>query len=252
MNWKTNIKSLIFAFLWIGANQMVWAGEPDTNQIAAIKTKIETLFTDVKVDNVTTSPIDGLYQVTAGPLVLYATKDGRYAVTGDVVDLNDGQLNITEQARKKARIQALEKLGEQNMIVFSPDKPKATVTVFTDIDCGYCRKLHAQISKMNELGIKVRYLAFPRTGPNSRSFDKAVAVWCSKNPAEALTLAKQGKEIEEKSGCDKKAVIEKQFNFALLTGVMGTPTFILEDGTLIPGYLPPERLAELTEQIKGH
>jgi thiol:disulfide interchange protein DsbC len=251
MNWSNPARLSIFCLVVSLTLSACWAGDDDASKKEAIKAKIESLFTEVKIDSIESSPIDTLYQITAGPLVLYATKDGKYVVSGDIVDITKGQLNMTEQARKKARIQALEKIGEKNMIVYSPAKPSATVTVFTDIDCGYCRKLHAQISKMMDLGIKVRYLAFPRAGAGSRSFDKMVAVWCSKNPADALTLAKQGKDIEDVPGCNKQSLVEKQFDFGILTGVMGTPTFILEDGTLIPGYLPPERLLELTQQIKA-
>ena len=223
-----------------------------TAQEKKIKSNIETLLQqyDVKVDTITNSPIEGLYQVTAGPLVLYTTKDGRYTMTGDVISMKEDKTNLTEQSRKEARVAVLEKMGEKNMIIFSPEKPTATVTVFTDIDCGYCRKLHAQIDKINDLGLKVRYLPFPRTGIDTPSYDKAVDVWCSKDKKEALTLAKQGKELEKIESCQHKQFIKDSFNFGLQTGVMGTPTFILSDGTLVPGYLPPEKLSELALKVK--
>src|SRR5690606_20138672 len=114
----------------------------------------------LKIDTISKSPIEGIYQIISGPVVMYATADGRYAISGDILNLQDGETNITDEARKKARLDALEKIGEDNMIVYTPPKVKHTITVFTDIDCSYCRKFHAQMDDLLAQGIKVRYMAF--------------------------------------------------------------------------------------------
>ena len=117
-----------------------------------------------------------------------------------------------------------------------------TVTVFTDIDCGYCRKMHSQMAAYNKEGIKIRYLMFPREGVNSDSFNKAVAVWCADDRQDAMTKAKRGEEIARKT-CDNP--VEAQFELGQKLGVRGTPSMILEDGEMIPGYVPPTQLAQL-------
>ena len=134
------------------------------------------------------------------------------------------------------------------MIVFAPKVVKHTVTVFTDIDCPYCRRLHKEVPAMNELGIKVRYLAFPRAGVHSPSFKEAVSVWCAKNPAQALTDAKAGKKVPEVT-CDNPVL--QHMALGEQVGVTGTPAMVLEDGRMLPGYIPATRLAQLLNGTLG-
>ena len=131
------------------------------------------------------------------------------------------------------------------MIVFSPKEVKHTISVFTDIDCGYCRKLHNEMHKYNELGIKVRYLAYPRSGPGTPSFIKAENVWCADDRQQALTDAKNGKEVKSKA-CDNP--VKQEFLIGTQVGVTGTPAIFLENGQLLPGYFPAERLIKILEQ----
>jgi len=142
---------------------------------------------------------------------------------------------------------AIDKLGEDSMIIFSPKngKVKHTITVFTDIDCGYCRKLHSAIDEYNELGIRVRYLAYPRAGIGSASYDKAVAVWCAKDRKKAMTQAKNNQSVN--SGKCANPVAE-HFEMGSKIGVRGTPALVLESGQLVPGYVPPQRLAAILEK----
>jgi thiol:disulfide interchange protein DsbC len=127
------------------------------------------------------------------------------------------------------------------MLVFSPKNPKYTITVFTDIDCGYCRKLHAQIAEYNRLGIRVRYLFYPRSGPDTDSWHKAEAVWCSANRNEALTRAKNGEDIKA-SKCPT-AVVARDWELGHKLAVDGTPAIFLASGEMLPGYAPPTQLA---------
>jgi thiol:disulfide interchange protein DsbC len=220
-----------------------WAEAKDT-----IRESLSKQFPTIKIDEITESPITDLYQVSAGPNIIYVTKDGRYVLSGDIIDLKDKQTNITENVRKTARLKGLNEVKPENAIVYAPKDPKYTVTVFTDVDCGYCRKFHSDIKKLNELGIAVRYLAFPRSGPNSPTFDKMVKIWCAKDKNQALNAAKHDQEVDGKV-CDNNPIMS-QLEYGMQIGVSGTPTLVFEDGTMIPGYLPPDKLLELAKQLK--
>lgn len=217
-----------------------------------IQSSLQTSFPELIVQegDIVSSPIPGLYQVTASGAVLYVTQNGRYLVSGDIIDLQDKQNNLTEHARKKVRLAGLSAMGQENMIVFAASKPKHTITVFTDIDCGYCRKLQEDMPALNAKGITVRYLAFPRSGPQSSTFEKMVKVWCAKDRKKALEEASHDKAIGTGEPCDT-TIVAKSFDLGLMLGVAGTPTMILEDGTLYPGYLPPDKLLSLLQSNAG-
>ncbi len=224
------------------------AASQETQAVDNIKQQIQTAFPDFEVDNLVKSPIDGLYQVTSGPVVLYASNDGRYLLSGDVLDLaRNEDRNITESVRKEARVAALKKISAKEMVVYSPKELKAVVTVFTDPDCGYCRKLHAEISQLLDLGIELRYLAFPRQGVGSPTYTKMESVWCSKDPKEAMTNAMQGEAVSVGT-CSSAKEIEAQLELGQKIGINGTPTLVFADGTLVGGYLSAEKLAK--EAIK--
>ncbi|MBS0289964.1 MAG: DsbC family protein [Proteobacteria bacterium] len=212
-----------------------------------IRSALKQQFSGIEIDDIKLSPIKGLYEVRAGSTILYVTQDAQYALSGDIIDLKNAQTNLTEEVRKQARLNGLKRLGQENMIVFSPKNPKYTVTVFTDVDCGYCRKMQNEMKQINDLGIAIRYLAFPRTGPNTPTYEKMVAVWCAKNKNTALADAKADKQIDL-TACTNNSVT-KDFQFGMQIGVAGTPTLIFEDGTMIPGYLPPNKLLEVAKHL---
>lgn len=201
-----------------------------------------------KVESITPSALPGLYEVLVPPKLFYMSADGRYILTGDLIDLQD-KINLSAEKRSQARVSAVDKLGEDSMIVFAPKKVKHTITVFTDIDCGYCRKLHSEMASYNKLGIKVRYLAYPRAGIGSPSYDKAVAVWCADDRAKAITTAKNGGEVKGKA-CDNP--VAKQFELGQELGVTGTPALLLENGQIYPGYAPADKLIAVLDQVKAH
>jgi thiol:disulfide interchange protein DsbC len=138
---------------------------------------------------------------------------------------------------------------ESQMLVFSPKDPKYTITVFTDVDCAYCRKLHSQMAEYNRLGIKVRYLFYPRSGPDTESWEKAEEVWCSNNRADALTRAKRGEENVGPKHCGGSPVA-RQYALGQDLGVQGTPAIVLASGEMLPGYVPPAMLAQQLRQQK--
>lgn len=194
-------------------------------------------------DRVSSSPIPGLYEVVFGPHIVYVSADGRYLVQGDVVDLEKRE-NLTAEKRKRARLEAVNGLGENSMIVFVPQKVKHTITVFTDIDCPYCAKLHREVGELNDLGVKVRYVAYPRAGIPSPSYDKTVSVWCADDPKKAIGDAKFGKPVPEKR-CENP--VKDHYALGQSVGVSGTPAIMLEDGELLPGYVPAKRLVRIIE-----
>lgn len=211
-------------------------------------TRLQTALNGAKPDSVTLSAIPGLYEVVVGGQVLYLSEDGRLAMQGDILDLGS-RANLTENRRSVLRSQAIEAVGENNMVVFAPEgTARHTVTVFTDIDCGYCRKMHSQIAEYNKEGIKIRYLLFPREGIGSESYNKAVAVWCADDRRDALTKAKRGENVERKT-CDN--LVKAQYELGQKLGVRGTPSVILESGEMIPGYVPPTQLAEMLAETKS-
>ena len=207
---------------------------------------------DVRVEDVRTSPIPGLYEVVSGTDVLYASPDGRFVVQGDMYDVERGE-NVTEQRLTSLRTGALAELravGDDQAITFGPKDARYTVTVFTDVDCAYCRKLHSQIADYNKLGIRVRYLFFPRSGPNTASWAKAEAVWCAPNRQEALTRAKAGESLTTTAKCTTP--VAKTYRLAHELMLRGTPGIFTDKNEYISGYLDPQALLDrLTQHERG-
>jgi thiol:disulfide interchange protein DsbC len=235
------VRIILFAFM-LGSLGWQLASASDEIPESMLET-IEKLVPGMKPDQISVSPVPGLYEVTFGPRVVYLTGDGRYMVRGDLVDLNN-QRNLTEETRKAARLETVNDLGESSMIVFAPETVKHTITVFTDVDCPYCSKLHLDVPELNEQGVKVRYLAFPRTGIQSPSYHKTVSVWCADDPHEAITDAKAGRDVTPVQ-CENP--VENHFETGQMLGVSGTPTIVFEDGTLVPGYIPAARLVKMLD-----
>lgn len=198
-----------------------------------------------KLADLRQSPIAGIYEFSQGTDVSYLTADGKYFLDGSVYDMATRR-NLTEERRTKARIAMIATIPESQMLIFSPKNPQYTITVFTDVDCQYCRKLHSQIAEINKLGVRVRYLFYPRTGPNTDSWHKAEAVWCSADRNDALTRAKAGGPVDITKSCGPNPVAE-QYAVGQSIGVRGTPAIVTENGSYINGYLPPR---ELLQEIK--
>ena len=210
-----------------------------------VEEKVRTLAPNAKTIAVSETPIDGLLQVQINSDIVYVTGDGQYLVQGEIMDI-DTRVNITDQAKSGIRVNLLEDLKQDEQISFSPVEPKYDLLVFTDLDCGYCRKLHNQMEEYNEEGIAIHYLAFPRAGIGSASYDKFVSVWCADDQQAALTLAKNGDDPEPQK-CPNP--IADQYELGREIGVTGTPALVTTDGTLIPGYMPPAKLRERLESL---
>lgn len=214
------------------------------DEAANIRAALSKVLPEYKPTSVQPTPVDGLYQVEIGPQVMFVTGDGRFLIDGAIVDLKTRE-DITESARSQARLRAIDSIGEDNMILFDAPNSKHTVTVFTDIDCGYCRKLHQQIGAYADEGISVHYMFYPRSGLKTPSYDKAVAVWCADDRQEALTKAKNGVKISAET-CTNP--VQRHMELGELMGIRGTPAIVLDNGEMIPGYVEPKKLAALLEK----
>ena len=208
---------------------------------AAIKQSLAKL--GVQSTDIQPSPVSGMSTVLTDSGVLYVTDDGKHIIQGPMYDVSGAQpVNVTNQLLL-GKLNAL----SNEMIVYKAPKEQHVITVFTDITCGYCHKLHEQMSDYNALGITVRYLAFPRQGPGSHGYNTLVNVWCAKNPQEAMNQAKARQEIPAASCAHP---IDKQFLLGQSIGVNGTPAIVLANGQMIPGYQPAPQLAKLALQAR--
>lgn len=213
----------------------------------AIRQALAKSMPSITVESVKPSEISGLFEVTVGGNIFYVSGDGKYLIQGHLVDVA-ARTDLTEEKLSGTRKQAIEKLGLDKMIVFKPKVSKYTVSIFTDIDCGYCRKLHSEIDQYMAQGITIQYLFFPRAGKGSDSYSKAVSVWCADDRKAALTAAKKGDKLEAKT-CDNP--VDQHMQLAEDFEVKGTPMIVTEKGNIFPGYLPAKQLAEALEDERN-
>lgn len=212
-----------------------------------IRNSLGVLLPGLQPDSVRATPVEGLYELAFGTRIVYVTADGRFLVQGKLVDL-ETRSEITEERLAALRLAAIEAVGEDRMVVYGPAEPRHTITVFTDIDCGYCRKLHSEMDDYNRLGIRVRYLFYPRAGVGSESYDKAVSVWCADDRNAAMDLAKAGRELPRKT-CETP--VEAHHALGQEFRIQGTPALVLDDGEVLPGYVPADKLAKALDSKKG-
>jgi len=236
MKWYSR---LLLLFAGSIAASLVVAAQPESppDPRAAIATKIP----GTKAEDLHTSPIPGVYELMRGTDAAYVSSDGKYAIVGDLYDLGSND-NLTEARRRDARLKLLATVPESQMVIFGSKEARHTITVFTDVDCQYCRKLHSQIADYNRLGIRVRYLFYPRSGPNTESWTKAIQVWCSADRNSALTQAKLGEALKTKPCADSP--VARHYDLGQKFEVAGTPAIILGNGAMLPGYESPEMIAQ--------
>lgn len=213
----------------------------DAPQAADSPAQVATRIPGAKPEELRATPIKGIYEYTRGTEIAYVTADGKYAISGDLYELASDN-DLTEAHRRDLRAKLIAAVPESQMLIFSPKDPKYTVTVFTDVDCAYCRKLHSQIAEYNRLGVRVRYLLYPRTGPNTSSWTKAEQVWCSPDRNDALTRAKLGQELKVKPCADNP--VARSYALGRDFALQGTPAIVMADGDMFPGYVPPEVLVK--------
>jgi thiol:disulfide interchange protein DsbC len=205
---------------------------------ARARDAVRSIDPNIAIEQVSPAPIPGFQAVIVGGQVLYVSNDGKYLIQGSLYDVG-ARRDLGEDAMKRLRVELLRSVPVADRIVFAPKDPKYTVTVFTDVECGYCRKFHSQIAEYNKLGIAVEYLAFPRMGLGSEDFRKMVAVWCAPDRRKALTDAKNDRNVAA-GNCTNPVTMEYQLGRR--AGLTGTPMVLAADGTQLGGYLAPEQL----------
>ena len=237
------LQAVLLAALVVTA-PLAMAGAPvDKAQLEKLRAVLEVPSMGLTVGSVKTSEIPGLYEVqfTNGPLV-YSTEQGDYFILGDLFSVGpEGYVNLAEKRRDGERVAKLDAVAEEDMIVFSPEgEPKAYISVFTDVTCFYCQKLHKEVPELNKRGVEVRYLAYPRAGVGSDGYKQLASAWCADNPQDTLTKLKNKQTVPEKVCPDNP--IAKQYQLGQELGVRGTPAIITQGGQMIPGYQSADEL----------
>lgn len=210
-------------------------------ELELVRAAVTGLFDEIEPQHIMASPIDGWYMIRKGAIVAYISSDGRYLLQGDLIDL-ELQVNLSEESRDEARRLMMSEIPKEHMIIFSPEDVKYSISVFTDVDCTYCRRLHSQIDEYLAEGIEVRYLLYPRNGPRSASWVTAEQVWCSDDRNVALTLAKLDQEFQSRD-CDA-SMVSTHYLMGQDIGLKGTPAIVFENGQLVSGYVSAQRLSE--------
>ncbi|MFT6552472.1 MAG: thiol:disulfide interchange protein DsbC [Zhongshania marina] len=227
---------LAFSAVLLPSGQAMASLVVDKAADTAIRAAFKATRPDIVITQVEPSGVAGLYLVTMqnGPTV-YASADGRYFIAGDMFEISAAGIeSVAEKKLKPVRKELLTDIKREDMIIFSPKgKAKGAIYVFTDVDCGYCRKLHEEVPQLNAMGIEVRYLAYPRAGLGTPTYDKMVSAWCADDPIAAMNSLKSGSTVEPKK-CANPIAAEYQLGAQM--GVTGTPAIVLEDGSMIPGY----------------
>jgi len=222
------------------------AGDVPDNVSEAIEANLQRNLAGESVISISATPLAGIYVVRLeGSRFLYASADGRHMIAGEMYDFGGEELiNLTDRERMSIRSQQLRTLDVKDTIVFSPKgKPRAILNVFTDVDCGYCRLFHQQVSELVSQGVEVRYLAFPRSGPGSPGYDKLVTAWCADDRQKVLTQLKEDKNVAMTSCKDNP--VDEQYQLGSEFGVRGTPSLVLMNGDMIPGYKPAAELLSI-------
>lgn len=217
------------------------AGTPEARAVDALH-KVNP---NLQVDRVAAAAVPGFRELVVGGQTLYVSDDGRYVLQGNLYDVN-AKKDLSQDTMAALRREELAKVPASQRIVFAPAHPKYTVSVFTDIQCGFCQKLHSQIAQYNAQGIAVEYLAYPRMGPASDDFSQMEAVWCSADRGKALTEAKSGKRINAPR-CTNPVAME--YDLGQRLGLTGTPMIVAPNGVAAPGYLDPTRMKSWLDSL---
>jgi thiol:disulfide interchange protein DsbC len=229
------------------ATESTAAQAVDETTETRIRSSLQVLLPGLQPESIRRTPLDNLYEITFGTRIVYITGDGRFLLQGKLIDLETRE-EITDNRLSELKLAALNAVGEDRMVVFAPEETKYTVTVFTDIDCGFCRRLHTEMDRYHAEGIAIRYLFYPRAGIGSDSYKKAVAVWCADDRKAAMDDAKAGRDVAIKT-CENP--VEEHYELGQQMRLQGTPALVLGDGEIVPGYVPAEKLRRALEQRFG-
>jgi len=216
---------------------------------------LNKIMPNVPPSGIFTSQIDGMLQVVYGPRLMYISTDGRYLFYGNIVDM-DTKTNVTRAVQDNLRNLMINRsFNTKDMVVFTPPHYKSTITVFSDVDCPYCRKLHSEITSYLNKGIRVRYLLYPRAGMGSSSANKSLDVMCANNKKQALTAAMSDMPFQFNASCVSKMQntdnnpVNRSFVLGQMIGIRATPTIVLDNGSMISEYVPADQLSKLLDKL---
>lgn len=237
----------IFLALLVGSTPLAWAAP----SAESLEKNWGEILQNTPIDDIRPSPIAGLWEVQAGAHVFYSDNKGDKLIFGDLLSLDatSGYVNVTEEHRMETRMKVLESINPKDMITYPAKNAKHDVYVFTDPDCGYCRKFHNERDELIDAGINVHYLAMPRTPPGSPSYNKSVAIWCSPDRQKAMSQAKRDMfKNEDKTCAAGEKIVAADVKMARQFGAQGTPTIVLDTGEVVPGYVPSEEIIGYYEE----
>lgn len=221
------------------------AETPTEEVLAEVRAAIEKNLPDIAIDSVDGSAIDGLYELVSGGQIYYVSADAAFLVDGEIIDLTN-RVNVTAARKGRLHMALINSVDEKDMLIYEPDTPSdRAITVFTDISCGYCRKLHAELDQLLDGGVRVRYVMFPRAGLESQAHRDLESVWCAENPQDAMTNAKAGGAITP-ARCQNP--IDSHVALAEQVGLRGTPLIYLDSGEVIPGYRDAGTIVQMIKQ----
>ncbi len=243
---ETKMKKILFAAALVSCAFNLSAAGSAVAKVQEHPISVELKKLGVNATQINPSEVPGMNEVLTDKGVLYVSDDGRFLLQGTMIDIKN-KTNLTEVALGKLRKVGIEQFAD-SMIVYPAKDEKYRITVFTDITCGYCRKLHREMDDYHDAGITVQYLAFPRAGVPSDGYNDLQNIWCAADAAGALTKAKAGSSVEKVAACD--APVKQQFELGQSFGVSGTPAIIFEDGSMIPGYQPAAKIKEILDSKK--
>lgn len=230
--------------LTLTATAFAQAADQKTDE--QIRAQLKTVIPDMPIDNISETPVPGIYMITTGPQVIYISADGKYLIQGDMYDIRTAQpVNLTEVSKESAVKKTIDAVNTDTMIIYPAKEQQTYITVLTDPDCTYCRALHKEVPQLNDAGITVRYIAFPRTPKGTPSYNKSIYIWCADDRNQAFTDAINDNPPAS-NNCKHPVDEHRQIVDAL--GVSVTPVIIFENGRQIPGYLPADKLIEAVNQ----
>ncbi|MEO1750493.1 DsbC family protein [Thiofaba sp. EF100] len=215
----------------------------------ALTKKLKETMPGLPLSSVTATPVPGVYEVVAGPDVVYMTGDGRYMFQGALVDF-EKRKNLTEERRTGIRVELLKQVKDEDTIIYAPQgAAKYSITVFTDPSCPYCRKLHQEVPELNKQGVKVRYVLYPRAGLDSPIGKSSIGIMCAKDRKAELDKSLGGQSVNLPA-CDKHPLAQ-MIDLGGQLGLEGTPFIVTEGGQVIPGYRPAAELVKVLERLKA-
>lgn len=239
-------RTLLAGLLAVVSLSIAALSQAATPAAGALADKLVVKGEPMPVERVSETPLEGIYEVRLkSGETFYSNAAGDHFIVGELIaNRPEGLVNLTQQASNAERAERLAGVPDDERIIFrGSETPQAVIQVFTDVTCPYCRKLHKEVPRLNEMGIEVQYLAFPRSGLQSDGARQLAQVWCASNPAEAMSAAKRGDTLSNAPDCDNP--VSEQYHLGLELGVQGTPAIVLPDGRMVPGYVPAERLANM-------